>query len=138
MRASADDCAEMLREMASLDGVTFVVGGVALPHAPVGGFRVDVDAVARVVLAEEEGARAQVSYSLRFLDASGRDLLRADFPDPYLDDDGRPTAFDPHRLAAFEDFCRRYAGADGVEVRRLDRAYPSAEGRGPEVEDAVG
>ncbi len=134
MGVSADDCAEMLRELASVDGVTFAVGGVAT----VEGFRLDMNAVARVVLAEEEDARTPVSYSLRFQDASGHDLLRADFPNPYLDDGGRPTAFNPHRLAAFEDFCRRYAGADGVEVRRLDRAYPSAEGRGPAPEDAQG
>ncbi len=111
MGVSADDCADMLQELASVDGVPL-----------------DMNAVARVVLAEEEDARTPVSYSLRFLDVSGHDLLRADFPNPYLDDGGRPTAFNPHRLAAFEDFCRRYAGADGVEVRRLDRAYPSAEG----------
>ncbi|MEK7682016.1 MAG: hypothetical protein AAB369_04230 [Chloroflexota bacterium] len=100
MGASADDCAETLRELASLDGVTFV-----LPRKD--GFPLDVDAVARVVLAEEEDARAPVSYSLRFLDASGHDLMRADFPNPYLDDRGRPIEFNPHRLAAFEDFCRR-------------------------------
>ncbi|MDO8532800.1 MAG: hypothetical protein Q7T26_11690 [Dehalococcoidia bacterium] len=130
MGASADDCAEMLRELASVDGVTFV-----LPRKD--GFRLDLNAVARVVLMEEEDARAPVSYSLRFQDASGHDLMRADFPNPYLDDEGRPITFNPHRLAAFEDFCRRYAGADGVEVRRLDRAYP-ARGRGPAPEDAQG
>lgn len=134
MGVSADDCAEMLRELASVDGVTFASGGVAT----VEGFRLDMNAVAGVVLAEEEDARTPVSYSLRFVDASGHDLLRADFPNPYLDKGGRPTEFNPHRLAAFEDFCRRYAGADGVEVRRLDRAYPSAEGRSPAPEDARG
>lgn len=39
------------------------------------------------------------------------DLLRADFQNLYLDNCCRPTAFNPHRLATFEDFCRRYAGA---------------------------
>ncbi|MBI4308244.1 MAG: hypothetical protein HY684_05500 [Chloroflexi bacterium] len=144
---SIEDCEGMLREMVAAGGMAFafegkdavcellpreaagleVAEGWAMMKGPGGRFRLDMKAVEKVELAEEEGVGAPVSYSARFFDASGRCLLRASFPNPYLDDDGRPTGFVARRLALFEDFCRRYSGADGVEVRRLHRAHLGPE-----------
>lgn len=55
-------------------------------------------------------------FYARLSGADGGTLLRFYFPNPWLDDDEKPTAFQPERLDAFKDFCRRYAGADGVAL----------------------
>ena len=41
------------------------------------------------------------------------------FPNPWLDDDEKPTEFQPERLKGFEDFRDRYVGENDIEfVRR--------------------
>ena len=53
-------------------------------------------------------------YYLRLSGANEVTLLRFYFPNPWLDEDERPTAFQPERLRVFEDFRDRYAGREGV------------------------
>ncbi len=53
-------------------------------------------------------------YYLRMSGADETTLLRFYFPNPWLDDDERPTEFQPERLLAFEQFCGRFVGRDGI------------------------
>ena len=40
--------------------------------------------------------------------------MRLYFPNPYLDDDEKPTDFQPERLQAFETMRDRYVDSDGI------------------------
>ena len=53
-------------------------------------------------------------YYLRLSGSDAATLLRFYFPNPWLDDDEKPTEFQPERLRVFEDFCERYVGRDGI------------------------
>ena len=53
-------------------------------------------------------------YYLRMSGADEATLLRFYFPNPWLDDDEKPTEFQPERLRVFEDFRDRFVGRDGV------------------------
>ena len=53
-------------------------------------------------------------YYLRLSGVEEVTLLRFYFPNPWLDDDERPTEFQPERLREFEGFCERYVGRSGV------------------------
>ena len=59
-------------------------------------------------------------YYVRFSDDRGGTLVRFYFPNPWLDDDEKPTEFQPERLRLFEEFRDRYVGTSGITfVRRL-------------------
>ena len=53
-------------------------------------------------------------YYLRMSGADEATLLRFYFPNPWLDDDEKPTEFQPEKLRVFEDVCDRYVGRGGV------------------------
>ena len=78
----------------------------------------DLDAVegAQFVENSNHGHESMMEklYYLRLSGADEATLLRFYFPNPWLDDDEKPTAFQPERLRLFEDFRDRYAGRDGV------------------------
>ncbi len=58
-------------------------------------------------------------YYVRMSDADERTTIRLYFPNPWLDDDERPTDFQPEKLKLFEDLRDRYVGSGGVVfVRR--------------------
>ena len=58
-------------------------------------------------------------YYARLSGASEDTLLRFYFPNPWLDDNERPTEFQPEKLTVFEEFRDRWVGRGGVEfVRR--------------------
>ena len=78
----------------------------------------DLDAVegAQFVENSNHGHESMMEklYYLRLSGADEATLLRFYFPNPWLDDDEKPTAFQPERLRLFEDFRDRHAGQDGV------------------------
>ena len=77
-----------------------------------------VDGV-QFVEAEDHGHDISRLYYLRLSDAEGGTLLRFYFPNPWLDGDEKPTAFQPEKLAAFEAVKDRYVGEPGIVfVRR--------------------
>ncbi len=58
-------------------------------------------------------------YYARLGGASEDTLLRFYFPNPWLDDDDRPTGFQAEKLAVFEEFRDRWVDRTGIEfVRR--------------------
>ena len=62
-------------------------------------------------------------YYLRLSDAEHGTLMRFYFPNPWLDENEKPTEFQPERLKAFKEFRDRYVGLQGVElVQRLAEA----------------
>ncbi|MYC06234.1 MAG: hypothetical protein F4X57_03535 [Chloroflexi bacterium] len=78
----------------------------------------DMDSIAGAQFVENsnhghESMMAKLYY-LRFSDADESTLLRFYFPNPWLDEDERPTEFQPERLRVFEDFRSRYTGKDGI------------------------
>lgn len=67
---------------------------------------------AQFVEAEDHGA--PVLYFVRFADEAEETLLRAYFPNPYLDDNDKRIDFQPEKLKVFEELRDRYAGQPGV------------------------
>ncbi len=58
-------------------------------------------------------------YYVRMSDEDERTTIRFYFPNPWLDDDERPTDFQPEKLSLFEGVRDRYVGSGGVVfVRR--------------------
>ena len=58
-------------------------------------------------------------YYVRMSDDRGGTTIRFYFPNPWLDDDERPTDFQPEKLRLFEGVRDRYVGIGGVVfVRR--------------------
>ena len=53
-------------------------------------------------------------FYVRLSDSDETTLLRFYFPNPWLDDDEKPTEFRPERLKQFETFRDRYVGRDGI------------------------
>ena len=64
-------------------------------------------------------------YYVRFSNAGEETLLRAYFPNPYLDDDYNFTELQHQRLQDFEQFRDRYVGRNGIVFVNLS-AQPSA------------
>ena len=54
------------------------------------------------------------TYYVRFSDAEERTLIRFYFPNPWLDDNEKPTDFQPEKLRFFEDFRDTHVGKGGV------------------------
>jgi hypothetical protein len=58
-------------------------------------------------------------YYARLSDAAGNTVIRFYFPNPWLDENEKPTEFQPERLKLFESYRDRYVGREGIEfVRR--------------------
>ena len=58
-------------------------------------------------------------YYVRMSDAGERTTIRFYFPNPWLDDDEKPSDFQPEKVALFERYKDRYVGKGGVVfVRR--------------------
>ena len=72
-----------------------------------------VDGV-QFVEAEDHGHDIPKLYYVRFSDRDGNTLIRFYFPNPWLDEDEKPTGFQPERLKFFEDFRDRYVGTEGT------------------------
>lgn len=129
---------ELIEELLGCEGMLLVIdsgGAVSEMHAPLaiemefdgrwatieaGEWHVhlDMDAVkgAQFVVNSNHGHESMMPrlYYLRVSGADEATLLRFYFPNPWLDDDERPTEFQPERLRLFEDFCDRFVGRDCV------------------------
>lgn len=129
---------ELIEELLGCRGMLLVIdsgGAVSEMHAPpaittefdgrwatieAGEWHVhlDLDAVKGAQFVENSNhGHESMMPKLYYLRVSGADeatLLRFYFPNPWLDDDERPTKFQPERLRLFEDFCDRYVGRNGV------------------------
>ena len=129
---------ELIEELLGCKGMLLVIdsgGAVSEMHAPLeietefdgrwatieaGEWHVhlDLDAVrgAQFVENSNHGHESMMPklYYLRMSGADEATLLRFYFPNPWLDDDERPTGFQPEQLRLFEDFCDRFVGRDGV------------------------
>ncbi len=53
-------------------------------------------------------------YYVRFSSNDGATLIRFYVPNPWLDEDEKPTDFQPDRLEFFEQFRDRYVGRGGI------------------------
>ena len=129
---------ELIEELLGCEGMLLVIdsgGAVSEMHAPpaietefdgrwatieAGEWHVhlDLDAVqgAQFVENSNHGHESMIPklYYVRLSGTEQATLLRFYFPNPWLDDDERPTEFQPERLRLFEDFCDRFVGRDGV------------------------
>ena len=129
---------ELIEQLLGCEGMLLVIdsaGAVSEMHAPsaiemefegrwatieAGEWHVhlDLDAVqgAQFVENSNHGHESMMPklYYLRLSGADAATLLRFYFPNPWLDDDEKPTAFQPERLRLFGDFCDRFVGQDGV------------------------
>ena len=129
---------DLIKQLLVCDGMLLVIdsgGAVSEMHAPpaidtefdgrwatieAGEWHVhlDLDAVqgAQFVENSNHGHESMMPklYYLRLSGAEEVTLLRFYFPNPWLDDDERPTEFQPERLRLFEDFCEQYVGREGV------------------------
>ena len=73
-----------------------------------------VDAIQFVEAVDRNHDGIPKLYYVRFSDTDGRTLLRFYFPNPWLDEQERPVAFQPGRLKFFEEFRDRYVGREGI------------------------
>ena len=77
----------------------------------------DMDTVSGAQFVENSHHGHEAMPKLYYLRLSGADkatLLRFYFPNPWLDDDERPTAFQPERLRVFEKFRDRYVVQEDI------------------------
>ena len=136
---------QLLRDLASIKRMLFVIGdadavsemfidgtraptfegGYAMLETESWHFHLRIDAVDGVQFVEADNHVSPKLYYVRFSDARGDTLLRVYFPNPYLDDNDQPTAFQSERLKLFEAMRDNYVGQEGITfVRR-----PRQEGR---------
>ena len=131
----------LLEELLSLEGMLVVVdsGGAVAELHPAAGMKPEfedewamleagawhvhlnlrkIDGV-QFVEAEDNLHSFPKLYYVRMSDAEGGTTIRFYFPNPWLDDDERPTDFQPEKLRLFEGVRDRYVGTGGVVfVRR--------------------
>ena len=129
---------QLIEDLLGCEGILLVIdsgGAVSEMHAPpttaaefdgrwatieAGEWHVhlDLDAVegAQFVENSNHGHESMMPklYYVRLSGSSEGTLLRFYFPNPWLDDDERPTDFQPERLRLFEDFRDRYIGQNGI------------------------
>ncbi len=132
---------KLIRELASLQGMLWVVGGgevvsengsKGMKEPSLDGGYLDVEADnwhlhmkpdsitgIQFVEAEDRAHGVPFLYYVRFSGACDETVLRVYFPNPHMDEEGNPAEFQPAKLDLFEDLRDRYANQDGIEfVRR--------------------
>ena len=125
---------KLIRDLVSVDLMLWVIGGGEVvaentakgmkepefgdPYVTVEAdswhFDMNRDSVAGVQFVEAEDHGVPYLYYVRFSDGGNETLVRAYFPNPYLDDDEKPTEFQPEKLKVFEGFRDRYVGQEGI------------------------
>ena len=131
----------LLRELSVTPGMLWVVGGgevvsenssvdmqepdftdgYATVRAEAWHFHLNMGSVEGIqfVEAEDNFHSFPKLYYVRMSDKDERTTIRFYFPNPWLDDDERPTDFQPEKLSLFEGVRDRYVGSGGVVfVRR--------------------
>ncbi|MFQ5934524.1 MAG: hypothetical protein ACE5KI_07775 [Dehalococcoidia bacterium] len=63
---------------------------------------------------QEDHGTVPTLYYTRFSDNRDETVLRAYFPNPYLNEDEKPTGFQPEKLELFHRFKDRYVGQEGI------------------------
>ena len=128
------DLQELFRDLVSLDAMLWVIGGgeavsensssgMSEPTFT-GGYanieadnwhlHVKLDAIEGVQFVEAEDHIAPYLYYVRFSNAAQETLFRVYFPNPYLDEEGNPTEFQPERLELFKRYRDKYVGREGI------------------------
>ena len=129
----------LIRELASIDRMLFVVGGGAcvsemysdgqtapefhdrwgMIESGPWHLHLDMSSIKQAQFVEADNHGAPKLYYVRFSDASEETIVRAYFPSPYLDESDKRTEFQPEKLALFEEVRDRHVnGDDVVFVRR--------------------
>ena len=130
---------ELIRELAKDDSMMWVVGGadvvsennskgITEPEFHNGyvtvqadnwHFHVGINKVAGIQFVEAESHPDLTSYYVRFSDSDEGTLLRAYFPNPYLDDNYQRVEFQPEKFKIFQEMRDQYVDRDGIVfVRR--------------------
>ena len=73
-----------------------------------------MESVAGIQFVEAEDHGVPFLYYVRFSSGNEDTLVRCYFPNPYLDENDEPAAFQPEKLKYFEDFRDRYIGQEGI------------------------
>lgn len=130
---------DLIKELASINRMLFVVGGGAcvsemysdgqtepefrdrwgMIESGPWHLHLDMSSIEQAQFVEAENHGAPMLYYVRFSDAEGETIVRAYFPNPYLDESDKRTDFQPDKLAIFEDMRDRFVnGEDVVFVKR--------------------
>ena len=125
---------ELMEELTSKDTMMWVVGGgpvvsendskgIQKPErhndsitveADNWHFHVNLKDVAGIQFVETKTHGERLSYYVRFSGHNEETLLRSYFPNPFLDENFRPTPLQADRLGAFTEMRDRYVGRDGI------------------------
>ena len=125
---------ELIRELASIDRMLFVVGGGAcvsemysdgqtepefhdrwgMIESGPWHLHLDMSSIKQAQFVEADNHGAPKLYYVRFSDVSDETIVRAYFPNPYLDESDKRTGFQPSKLALFEDMRDRHVNGDDV------------------------
>lgn len=80
------------------------------------------------VEAEDHGHDIPKLYYVRLSDAQDNTLMRFYFPNPWLNQEEKPSPFQPQKLELFEGLRDRYVGRGGIVFVQMARQ--GSEGRG--------
>ena len=125
---------KILTDLSTRPGMLWVVGGgsVVSENGPKGmkeptfdegyatiegdnwHFHLKTDSVTGVQFVEAEDHGIPFLYYVRFSDPQEETLLRVYFPNPYLDEDEKPTEFQPDRLKTFEEVRDKHVNQEDV------------------------
>ena len=124
----------LIKDLAAINRMLFVVGGGACVsemysdgstepefHDSWGmiesgpwHLHMDMNSINQAQFVEAENHGAPMLYYVRFSDDSDETILRAYFPNPYLDENDNRTDFQPPKLAAFEQMRDAHVNGDDV------------------------
>lgn len=129
----------LIRELASINRMLFVVGGGACVSEMYSDGRtapefhdrwgmiesgpwhlhLDMSSIKQAQFVEADNHGAPKLYYVRFSNASEETIVRAYFPNPYLDESDKRTEFQTEKLVLFEEVRDRHVnGKDVVFVKR--------------------
>jgi putative heme iron utilization protein len=134
----------LIRELASVEGMLWVIGGGEVVsenvargmkepsfsegYVTVQGdswhFHLKTEAATGVQFVEAEDHGIHFLYYVRFASSKDETLLRCYFPNPYLDENDKPTEFQPDKLKLFQEFQDRHVGQQGIIFVRRPRQSP--------------
>ncbi len=77
-------------------------------------FHVSLTDVAGIQFVETKTHGERLSYYVRFSGNNEETLLRGYFPNPFLDENYKPTELQQERLKVFTDMRDKYVGKDGI------------------------
>ena len=108
---------ELLNELTTKEEMMWVVGGgdvVSENHAHNWHFHLRMEDVDGIQFVEADSHGNLKTYYVRFSHNWEETLVRCYFPNPLLDENEKPTEFQPEKLRAFEEMRDRYVGREGI------------------------